>query len=374
MCNELPTTPFFMSSLEQLPFQSRVALYGLGEGCYTMLAQLRVVRPDVKVVALLDDKKSTSSAQLPVLSLKQLPPDAYDLILVTSVYWIDICHKLIADGRSNFWVVETPLLFKQITFTDAEVHRWRDKLDQVAALLPESQRALFELIVAARSCQMTHQQALYRHFHACRETAGREYLEFINSGDLHTIIEGGVFDGIDTRAFAQVLAPGGTVYGFDPNLEVFAGHASPAIKLYPMALWHSRAMLSFFTNGDNPMGARVVSERLNRNEVRQVPAISIDEFAAEQSLDRVDLVKLDVEGAELEALEGAVMTLQRCRPQLAICIYHKKEHLFQIPLFLHALLQDYHYYIGHYSPTFWDTVWYAVPREKLVKEGQRDIL
>jgi len=95
----------------------------------------------------------------------------------------------------------------------------------------------------------------------------------------------------------------------------------------------------------------------------EVQAISIDEFVAEYAIKKVDYIKLDVEGAELDVLHGAENTLLRDRPQLAICIYHRKEHLFSIPLYLDSILSGYRYHIGHYSPTFWDTVWYAIPEE-----------
>jgi hypothetical protein len=77
----------------------------------------------------------------------------------------------------------------------------------------------------------------------------------------------------------------------------------------------------------------------------------------------VDFIKLDVEGAELDVLKGAREVLKRDRPQLAVCIYHKKEDLFRIPLFLSGVLKNYKYRLGHYSSTFWDTVWYAIPQE-----------
>ena len=49
----------------------------------------------------------------------------------------------------------------------------------------------------------------------------------------------------------------------------------------------------------------------------------------------VDYIKYDVEGSEREALEGTSQTIERCRPLLAVSLYHRVEDLWRIPLALH---------------------------------------
>ena len=58
---------------------------------------------------------------------------------------------------------------------------------------------------------------------------------------------------------------------------------------------------------------------------------TIDKLSAELSLDRVDFIKMDIEGAERQALEGARETIQRFRPKLAIALEHRPEDLKDIP-------------------------------------------
>jgi hypothetical protein len=73
-------------------------------------------------------------------------------------------------------------------------------------------------------------------------------------------------------------------------------------------------------------------------------------------------LKLDIEGAELDALRGARELISRSRPRLAVCVYHKPEHLWEIPLFLREMCPWCDFYLrshGHYG---FDTVMYAVPR------------
>lgn len=76
------------------------------------------------------------------------------------------------------------------------------------------------------------------------------------------------------------------------------------------------------------------------------------------------------EGAELPVLQGARRTLVAHRPQLAISIYHSKQDMVRIPLWLESVLKGYRHFLGHYSSTYWDTVWYAVPEERLPRRAR----
>ena len=59
---------------------------------------------------------------------------------------------------------------------------------------------------------------------------------------------------------------------------------------------------------------------------------------------------MDIEGSELKALEGAIKTLKRCKPALAISIYHRKEDLITIPQFLKEIYENSHFYLRkHYA-------------------------
>ena len=66
-------------------------------------------------------------------------------------------------------------------------------------------------------------------------------------------------------------------------------------------------------------------------------SIALDDLVADGVIDRVDFVKLDIEGAEPMALAGAVGVLERFRPRLALATYHEIDHLWQLPRFLAGL-------------------------------------
>lgn len=71
-------------------------------------------------------------------------------------------------------------------------------------------------------------------------------------------------------------------------------------------------------------------------------------------------LKMDVEGAEREAISGAEQTIRTFAPKLNIAAYHRSEDFFELPLVIHSLCKDYALYLRHhpYVPA-WDTNLYA---------------
>lgn len=87
--------------------------------------------------------------------------------------------------------------------------------------------------------------------------------------------------------------------------------------------------------------------------------VSIDEFARENGINRVDCIKLDVEGAELLALRGGKNTILAHRPKLIVCLYHAPADMVTIPMYIRSLDPRYRMYVAHSSCVFTDTILYA---------------
>lgn len=71
-------------------------------------------------------------------------------------------------------------------------------------------------------------------------------------------------------------------------------------------------------------------------------------------------IKMDIEGAEKEALIGAEQIIRCHKPKLAICVYHKPEDIYVLPELINSFREDYRFYLRHYSNTIYETVLYAV--------------
>ena len=83
---------------------------------------------------------------------------------------------------------------------------------------------------------------------------------------------------------------------------------------------------------------------------------TIDDYVIGAGLRRLDYIKADIEGAELDALDGAYKTIQKFKPRLAISAYHKPNHLWEVPLKIKELNPDYELYFGHHSSVTWESV------------------
>lgn len=91
---------------------------------------------------------------------------------------------------------------------------------------------------------------------------------------------------------------------------------------------------------------------------KMAQCVSLDEIIGDEN---VTFIKMDIEGAELHALLGAERTIKRCKPQLAICVYHKSNDIYEISKLLHEWIPEHKLYLRHHSVSFMETVLYAVP-------------
>ena len=78
---------------------------------------------------------------------------------------------------------------------------------------------------------------------------------------------------------------------------------------------------------------------------------------------KVDYIKLDIEGAEQSAIDGARETIKKYHPILAICIYHKAEDWYKIPEKVLALEPNYRVYLRHYMEGIFESVMYFIPKD-----------
>ena len=155
--------------------------------------------------------------------------------------------------------------------------------------------------------------------------------------------------------FSHEVGKNGKVYSFEfmpGNLAIFERNMllnpelSRIINLVRMPLW-SISGEQLFVEGNGP-ASKVVSNSI-RPDATRVETISIDDLASNEKLKRVDFIKMDIEGAELEALRGAERTIRQFRPKMAISLYHKLNDFWEIPQYLDGLGLGYKFTLRHFT-------------------------
>jgi len=124
---------------------------------------------------------------------------------------------------------------------------------------------------------------------------------------------------------------------------------SSRIFLHPEGLWNEPMDITYSVEkSQSTIGAGSEKGRVVR----------LDDAIGET---RVTFLKMDIEGAEPQALEGARKTIQANKPKLAICVYHHIKDLWEIPLYIHSLVPEYRIFLRHHTKLEYETVCYALP-------------
>ncbi len=81
----------------------------------------------------------------------------------------------------------------------------------------------------------------------------------------------------------------------------------------------------------------------------RVPSVTVDDLVATGVTDRIDFIKLDIEGAELDAMRGATEVLRAFRPRLALSAYHRSDDLWELARLVDGLDLGYRFALGHFT-------------------------
>lgn len=160
--------------------------------------------------------------------------------------------------------------------------------------------------------------------------------------------------GINGRVFSFEFMPD-NISVFERNLELNPGLAK-RIEIVPYPLWSSSGQ-ELYVEGVGP--AAHITPNPKATNAKKVKTLRIDDLATGKQLERVDFIKMDIEGAELEALKGAEETIRRYRPKLAISVYHRLPDFWEITQWIDSLGLGYHFYLRHFTIHAEETVLFA---------------
>lgn len=179
--------------------------------------------------------------------------------------------------------------------------------------------------------------------------------------DDEVFVDVGAFDGQTSVNFVQWEGRCRKIFAMEPdpqNIEkcVKALDAIGAeYEMLPFGAWNKQEQLSFSAGLNG--GSHVGDNQLGTDEKQIIIDVAkIDDLIQE----KVSFIKMDIEGAEINALKGAESTIKTYKPKLAICVYHKKEDIWEIPKLILSYVPEYKLYLRHYSLAKGETVLYCV--------------
>jgi FkbM family methyltransferase len=157
----------------------------------------------------------------------------------------------------------------------------------------------------------------------------------VRAGDV--VLDCGANVGVTVRVWLEAGAK--QVVAIEPapeNIEVLRRNfkeeiAAGRVILYPKGVWDKDEILPMQIDPNNSAADSFLIHREGGTEVRGIPLTTIDKLVDELKLERVDFIKMDIEGAEPRAIIGGRQTIAKYHPRMALCTYHAPDHPQKVP-------------------------------------------
>lgn len=180
----------------------------------------------------------------------------------------------------------------------------------------------------------------------------------ITLSNKEVFLDGGAYDGDTLIPFIKFTNNEFLqAYCFEPDTKSYVKLVKLAnntlkdhrVKCIPYGLGRDEELVYF--SDDGGLGSKILYS--GPTEIR---IAKIDDYIKA----KFTFVKLDIEGFEKQALQGAKQTIKTYQPKLAVCSYHYQEDLWKIPLLIKKLNPQYKLYLRHYDQYVFDTIYYGV--------------
>lgn len=186
-------------------------------------------------------------------------------------------------------------------------------------------------------------------------------------GENEYFVDGGAYIGDTVAEFVKYTkGEFGAVYSFEyeagnykklcENIKKYPQEVQKKIETFQCGIWNKRerGWCEYLGESD---GTQLMMEDYKSSNAEQCLLDKLDDELKDR---KVTVLKLDIEGAEIQGLDGAKNIIMNQKPKLAICLYHTPEHLWEIPLLIHEMCPKYKMMLRHHSvQNYTDTVLYA---------------
>ena len=192
--------------------------------------------------------------------------------------------------------------------------------------------------------------------------------DIYNIADVAHFVDGGSFDGKTALEFAHRNPAYRAISSFEPapdSMEVVVKNTAALAHsaLFQKALY-SDSKVRHFSLDASASGLANVESVGELPTQRTSPGVEVQCVTLDEALrgTEVSMIKLDLEGAEPEALRGAQNTILHWAPVLTVCVYHDQRHFVDVPEFVLALVPEYKIYFRHYTEGIFESVMYFVKK------------
>lgn len=339
------------------------AVYGLGLTGKEIVAALLVHK--AQITFIIDKQKAGKSyLDIPVIhpdALDTMPLETLHCLIALNNHYVNLAELHAGLSRFPFqrvWLLQAYLpLFPSMPLSNPY---WMDNLPvyhaqqaQLAALgnlfADAQSAALFEKIVQYRvSGDIQHYPAPS----VSDEYAPHDLPSYI---DPLNVIDCGAFTGVALQKLKQAGYAIESFIAFEPDLSNYEKLVNTNVGAQrafclPLGVWSSNVQLKF--NHDASMGSKLSAQ--GDTVVQCVKGDDVCRGFAP------NLIKFDVEGAEIEALRGLQHTIQTYQPNLAVSVYHLADHLFSILQMIADWQLNYTFYLRVHEHNSFGVVLYCI--------------
>jgi FkbM family methyltransferase len=344
-----------------------VILYGAGFAAPIIYGILQ--RHDIPVAAVADSNPglhgtlTTFGAEIMSLNAARARHPSAKVLISSPRYFLEIRNRLISEiGSENVYSFD---LYNAHYFSGASLRalllaHYDDYAWLYGRLEDELSRVTLDRIIWA------HLTGSVENFmHACSGTEDwYAFRELIRPRDDDVYVDCGAFDG-DTVLLFDRVAEGRyrAMIACEPNPRVFAELARntadlPADRVHLVCAGTGLEESEFELVDEGYFSAtqaRSPASSTGSGIRHRVQLRPLDTIAAGLRLEP-SIIKMDIEGAEHDALRGATCVISRGKPRLSICLYHRHEDILRIPRLIDSIRGDYRFHLRHQSASATDTI------------------
>ncbi|MGI6656859.1 MAG: FkbM family methyltransferase [Desulfobulbus sp.] len=340
-----------------------VVIFGAGATSTQVLEQLLAL--GINPVAFCDNnphKAGQSIDGLPIISFTQLCSAHRRAFIYISVqlYYREILQQLLSHGFNRNKISNHDIIIQL---------PWEKEFDSYFIKNADAFNALYTALADEASQDVLRRRCAFllsrRRDFLSEIHRPNQYFEpdFIKTGSDEVFADIGTFTGDTIEGYIEFCnGVYGHIYGFEPEAKMFQQASSnlvgvPRLSLVPMGTASCNAEVP--VSSTLGLMQSIAKDTFHGEADGVFQVCRLDDFFSDKPSPPT-FMKMDIEGAELDTLNGAAGLITQNCPQMAICVYHKHDDLLAISAYLRECCPDYKLYLRHYSDNSTETVLYAV--------------